>query len=60
MTRKKRYILEGVVFDQSTGLPLEGASVYLSNYCNNTMNTIKSRMLKVDFLLMLTKIVVIR
>ena len=39
MTKTKKYLLEGVVFDQSTGLPMEGATVYLTNYCNNTLNT---------------------
>lgn len=39
LKKKKQYNLEGVVFDQSTGLPMQGASVYLTNYCNSTLNT---------------------
>lgn len=39
MKKKKQFILEGVVFDQSTGLPLEGATVYLTSYCDATKNT---------------------
>lgn len=38
MTKTKKFDLEGVVFDQSTGLPLAGATVYLSNYCNEALN----------------------